>query len=69
MQKRRPDDACSIACAKSPAICGHGSVKARRFDVCGDALRMAKDVEFVSTEIVAQMTAARPPKRPSSLPI
>ena len=48
---------CRIACARSAANCGPGSPRARNVYICGDAKRMAKDVERALVDIVAQFGA------------
>ena len=48
---------CSTACAKSRAISGRGSAKARTFISAATRSRMAKDVERALVDIVAQFGA------------
>ena len=49
----RPRSTCRTGCASTAPGCGRGSRRARHFYVCGDASRMAKDVDAALREIVA----------------
>ena len=60
---------CRIACARSGREIGRWLAEGAHFYVCGDAKRMAKDVERALVDIAAQYGARDATKRSPSSPV
>jgi sulfite reductase (NADPH) flavoprotein alpha-component len=52
-RRRGEDSTCRTGCARSGASCGRWLAEGAHLYICGDAKRMAKDVEAALVDIVA----------------